>query len=202
MASGPDWVPAACWATPWPSGPWPTWPTQAHAAASAQGYSVGWAQGLRRAAEATRAEAEAAARAIAEDSTRRQAEHDAAIAALTRAASELQSALATITARVEVQATELAWALTEELVGREVQAATGADVVRRVLALSPEGPVARVHLHPDHLAHAAVTDLVTRGIRVVGDATMGRADAVVEVEDHALDLRVESAMSRVRQALG
>ncbi len=174
---------------------------QAHAAASAQGYSVGWAQGLRRAAEATQAAAAAQAEAGELDRGRHEAEHAAAVQALTNAADELHSALAAVTARVEVQATELAWALTQELVGREVQTVSGADVVRRVLALTPEGPIALVHLHPDHVGDPAVADLVTRGVRVVGDPGLGRADAVVEVEDHALDLRVESALARVRQVL-
>ena len=36
---------------------------------------------------------------------------------------------------------------------------------------------------------------------LVADPALGRADAIVELEDHALDLRIDRALQRVRDAL-
>ncbi|WP_162599676.1 hypothetical protein [Nocardioides solisilvae] len=174
---------------------------QARAAAQAQGYTVGWAQGRREAAEEATVAAQEQSERWAEAERERAAEHAAAVAALTAAADQLRTQVASVVERLEVQGTELAWALTTELLGREVAAADGADVVRRVLALAPGGPVARVHLAPGHLGHPAVADLAERGVAVVADPALGPVDAVVEVEDHALDLRLEPALARVREAL-
>lgn len=174
---------------------------QARAAARAQGYTVGWAQGRRESAVEAAVAAQDQAERWADAERRRAEEHAAALAALTAAAEELSTRVAETVQRLEVQGTELAWALTEELLAREVASADGADVVRRVLSLAPTGPVARVHLAPGHLDHAAVADLTARGVAVVGDPALGPLDAVVEVDDHALDLRLEPAMARVREAL-
>lgn len=174
---------------------------QARASARAQGYSVGWAQGRREAAAEARAAAEAEAQRLALAEERRETEHREAVQALVTAAQELRAALAHTTDRVEEQATDLAWALTEQLVGHEVRGATAADVVRRVLELAPSGEVVQVHLHPDHLGDPELTTLKEHGVRCVGDPTMGRLDAVVHVDDHALDLRVSTALVRVREVL-
>ena len=48
---------------------------QPHAAASAQGHSVGWAQGQRKAAEEARVEAEAAAARLAAEEARTESQH-------------------------------------------------------------------------------------------------------------------------------
>ncbi|GGD21380.1 FliH/SctL family protein [Nocardioides daphniae] len=173
---------------------------QARAAAQAQGYSVGWAQGRREAAAEAREVAAVEAERLALAEAKRAAEHRESVQALLDAAAQLRAVLDGAAARVETQATELAWALTEELVGHEVRGAGAADVVRRVLALAPAGEVARVRLHPDHLQAPELAALAD-GTSCVGDPTLGRLDAVVEVDDHALDLRVDTAMTRVREVL-
>ncbi|MFL6107489.1 MAG: FliH/SctL family protein [Marmoricola sp.] len=168
------------------------------AAARSQGYSVGWAEGQRRAreeaaADATRAEQEHVAR---EDA--RVAEHAAALHALAVASDELRAATARVCAAVEHQASELAWELTRELVGHELSIAA-VDVVRRVLTLLPNEPVVAVRLHPDDLAGAV--ELADRGIALVPDPALRRGDALVEAADHVLDLRLDLALGRVRDAL-
>ncbi|QCX28587.1 hypothetical protein [Nocardioides jishulii] len=173
---------------------------QARAAAQAQGYSVGWAQGRREAAAEARVRATAEAERLALAEEQRAAEHRDAVQALLAAAAQLRAVLDGAGARVEAQGTELAWALTEQLVGHEVRGATAADVVRRVLALAPTGEVACVRLHPDHLESPELK-LLADGTRCVADPTLGRLDAVVEVADHAFDLRIDAAMTRVREVL-
>lgn len=174
---------------------------QVRAAAQSQGYAVGWAQGRREAAAEARAAAEAEALRLAGEEERREAEHREAVQALVTAAQELRSTLAGATARIEQQGTDLAWALTEQLVGHELRGATSADVVRRVLDLAPSGETVRVHLHPSHLDDPALTELKEHGVRCVADPDLGRLDAIVHVDDHAYDLRLETAMTRVQEVL-
>lgn len=174
---------------------------QVRAAARAQGYATGWAEGRRDAAEAAAAETRDRAEQHAVAEAARAAEHAAGLAALAAAAEQVRSTLGELTARIEGQATELAWRLTEALVGREVSVASAPDVVRRVLQVLPAEPVARVHLHPALLPAPAVGDLVERGLEVVADPRLDRGDALVETDGSVVDLRVGEALERVREVL-
>lgn len=167
-------------------------------AAGSQGYAVGWAEGQRAARAEAAVEAAAAeqVRRLAED--RRQAEHDAAVTALETAAGHLHLAIAGICATIESQASELAWELTRELVGHELSG-PGIDVVQRALALLPTEPVVRIRMHPDDLVGASA--LTQYGAALVPDHGLQRGDALVEADDHVLDLRLDTALERVRQAL-
>ena len=49
--------------------------------------------------------------------------------------------------------------------------------------------------------HDAVGMLSRAGVRVVPDPGLDPADAVVEVDEQVLDLRLRSALDRVREAL-
>lgn len=173
--------------------------TKAREAARAQGYAVGWAEGRRAAAEQAAAEeAERSARHQAAES-RRQAEHDAAVTALGRAAEQVRGLLDDLAAAVEQQASDLACALTAEILGTHV---ASADVIVRVLQVLPVVPVGRVRLHPAVVPTEAARDLAARGVEVVADATLGRADALVESPDGSVtDLRIDTAMARVREVL-
>lgn len=176
-------------------------------AARAQGYAVGWAQGRREAARVAAQTAAEVARAEAEAQARRDDEHHEGVAALTRAAAELRSLMETTTARLESQGTRLAWELVEALVGHEVRAARSADVVARVLALAPVGELVRVRLHPDHLpapgsgAATAVDELTAQGAVLAADPTLERLDALVELTEGVLDLRISTALERVHEVL-
>jgi len=173
-------------------------------AARSQGYAVGWTEGQRAAREAAQVKAEAveADRSAAEGV--RADEHRAAVAALELAARRLHDTVAGLSATVEEHASALAWELTRELVGHELRSVSGPDVVRRALQLTPTEPVARLRLHPDQLAELTVADLAEladRGITVVPDPTLAWADALVETDDHVIDLRVRTALDRVREVL-
>ncbi|MFC6288139.1 FliH/SctL family protein [Nocardioides sp. GCM10027113] len=168
-------------------------------AARAQGYAVGWAEGRREAeAAAQQLTVDVAARAEAEE-RRREAEHQEALAALAAAATALRERTAEVCAAVDEQAATLALELTTELVGRA--AADAAEhAVRRVVGLLPDHPVARVRLHPDVAATAA--DLREQGVTVVADPSLGRGDALVEADTHVVDLRLDTALDRLREVLG
>lgn len=165
-------------------------------AAGSQGYAVGWAEGQRAARAAAELEAEAVRTEHAAAEARRQVEHAAAVAALNAAAHQVQQSVAGICSTIENQASELAWELTRELVGYELSG-PGIDVLRRVLALAPDEDIVRVRLHPADLG-AAAGDLE---LVVVPDPALDRGDALVEIDDHVLDLRLAPALQRVREAL-
>jgi flagellar assembly protein FliH len=169
------------------------------AAAQAQGYAVGWAKGVRE-AEAAAREARVAEQAQrSRDEARRESEHGAAVAALREAARRLEELTTSTCTRLEDQATELALAVTAEVLGTSAAGQAAEDVVRRALAVLPDEAVATVRLHPS-VARSATTDLPV-GVCVVADPGMGPADALVELSDHVIDLRIEQALARVREAL-
>jgi len=168
------------------------------AAALSQGYAVGWAEGRRAAAvEAAATAATAAAERVVEEA-RREAEHRAAVAALQAAAHEVRASLTGHVALVDATATDLAFALTEELVAHQVGTGSAGDVVRRVLDVLPPDPTATVRLHPAALP-AATQELT--GITVVADPSLAPGDAVVETDSAAVDLRLGTALARIREAL-
>lgn len=173
------------------------------AAARAQGYATGWAEGRREAAAeaaAHRAEVEQQAR---EAEARRQGEHEQAVAALHRAALLLQQQAAATATEIEDQALTLARELTEALVGHELRTAADpvADVVRRSLAVLPQGLPVTVRLAPSVAGDPALETLREQGVTVVPDPSLDVHDALVETTAEAVDLRVATALARLREAL-
>lgn len=175
---------------------------EARDAAQAQGYAVGWAQG-RRTAAAEAAVEEARRVALHEEAeTRREAEHRAALDALGEAAEQVRGLLDDLARAIEAQATDLAWSLTTTVLGLQVAKMGPQDVVTRVLQVLPPAPVGTVRLHPSVAGSSAAQDLLSRGLDVVADPTLGSADALVEaVDGSVVDLRVREAMARVREVL-
>ncbi|SFC32815.1 flagellar assembly protein FliH [Nocardioides terrae] len=173
---------------------------RARTEAQAQGYAIGWARGRRDAAAAAAEQAAADATATAEAEARREAEHRAAVAALASAAEQVRDALAVLQEQVAAEGTDLALALTETLLAREISTLTDADVVRRVLAASP-APAAKVRLHPLVAGSVDAKELADAGLVVVPDPTLDTADAVVEGDGSVTDLRIGAAMERLREAL-
>lgn len=175
---------------------------RAWVAARSQGYAVGYSDGRRKAAATAAGVARelAAERAAADE--QRQQEHAAAMSALRAAAEHLRELVSATCAGIEEQATGLALALTEELVGHELRTDAPADVVRRVLQVLPGGGVnVLVRLHPTTLGSAASGELSGEGVRLMADSTLGVHDAVVELADRVLRLDVGGALERVREVL-
>lgn len=167
-------------------------------AARTQGYAVGWAEGRRAAVAAAGLEASAVTEQLAEDRRRQEQEHQETLEALRSLATELRAAMHETCTIVEGQAAELALQLTQELVGARA-ADAGSHAVARVTSLLPEHPVVRARLHPDVAASAR--SLVDAGVQVVADPGLGRADAVAETDTGVLDLRINTALERLREVL-
>jgi flagellar assembly protein FliH len=175
----------------------------ARTAARSQGYAVGWAQGRREAADEAALTARSHEQQLAEERRRWATQQKAALDALQRAADGLLRATEQAQAEVRAQAVDLARELTEAMVGHELRATpdTAADVVARVLAAGPADRPFVVRLHPDVADSSAVGMLSESGVRVVPEAGLAPFDAVVEVDGQVLDLRLRSALERVREVL-
>jgi len=172
-------------------------------AARAQGYAVGWAEGRRAAEAEARIEAEAVAEQVQRADAARAAEHSAAVAALREAATLLMDFAGEAREAVAAQAVELATELTETILGCTLAATddTGALAVRRAVTASGNEPLTRLWLNPADLPSDSVAALREAGVQVLADASLSRGDALAELDDHVLDLRVATAMERVRVAL-
>lgn len=174
---------------------------QAQAAARAQGYARGWAEG-RRAAELHAAGQRAEVRAEERRSEeRREAEHRAAVAALAAAAARLDEAVAVVCDQVEAQALELTARVTEAVVGHELAVATnpGLDAVRRGLTLTQGDALVRVRVRPED--HSPELAALAGAATVVADATLPAGDAVLETVAGVIDARVSTAVARVTELL-
>ncbi|WP_148615848.1 FliH/SctL family protein [Nocardioides rubriscoriae] len=171
-------------------------------AARARGYSIGWAQGRQQAAAEAREVALQVARDAAEAEARRRVEHEQALAALVRAAQAFQESAAEVASRLEDRCLDLAYELTEALVGHQLRTSPEpvADLARRVLTVLPDGVVALVRVHPARALELR-EHLVATGATVVDDATLGPDDAVVETSTTMVDLAIGTALERVRGAL-
>jgi flagellar assembly protein FliH len=172
-------------------------------AARAQGYSVGWAEGRREALELAAVTATMVQQRQLQDELRRDQEHETAVAALVAAAAALQAAAQDVATRIADQAVELAFDLTRTIVAHELSVETnpGAAVVSRVLSMLPDDPTTVVRLHPTVVHGDAAAALAEHGVRLVVDPDLARHDAVVETDRNAIDLRVGTALERLREAL-
>ncbi len=175
----------------------------AQAAARAQGYAIGWAEGRREAAAVARGVADRAVAQAREQELHRTTEHRRAVEALLQAALLLHDSVETACTSVEDRAVRLAMELTEHLVGHELAVAAdpGADVIARVLALMPRDPVTLLHLCPAEVPTAAVPELAALGVEVVADSSLPPGDALLVADDHVVDLRVSTALARLREVL-
>jgi flagellar assembly protein FliH len=174
---------------------------EARAQAYEEGYAIGWARGRQDGRTAAATAAEQAEQQRQQSEARREAEHQAAITALRQAAQQVRGLLTELCTSIEEQGTELAWALTETLLGREISVVTDGDVVRRVLAVLPGSPTATVRLHPQVAGSVDAKELLDVGVVIVPDTALAPADAVVEAEGSVTDLRIGSAMERLREVL-
>lgn len=166
-----------------------------------QGFVLGRAEARAEVEAAAAAEAARARSARLAAEQRQAQEHAAGVAALESAAVQVRDLLQELTARIEAQATDLAFALVDTIMAREAAAATPADVVRRVLQVLPATTTATVRLHPSIVSTGVVQDLLTLGLAVVADETLEPADALVESDGSVVDLRISAAMARVREVL-
>ena len=164
-----------------------------------QGYLDGHEQGLKTGYE-TGYEA-GHAQALADIS----AHLSGALAALTAAARTLAQADAVTLAELDEQATALAVAVAEAVIGHELATAAdpGADALARALAFAPDRGDLVARLHPDDVAALGTVDGLVPGreVAIVADAGVHPGGCIIEVGACTIDAQIEPAIERVKAAL-
>jgi len=163
-----------------------------------RGHAAGYAAGLRMAERdlaVRRAELEAEAAAVAEESRRRV---ESALAALDAAAARLDARVAPVLAEADRALAVAAFELATAILDRE-PVATPAEALDRALALAGDWEPRRIRLHPADLV--ALGPAAPAGLELVADPVVAAGDAVVEFSDGELDARLDSALARARAAL-
>jgi len=159
--------------------------------AAEQGYRDGYEAGL---AEARQVEAA------------RIDELRVAAGAMARAADALTAAQADALARVEAMIPEIAFELTELMLGRELAVTQnpGRDAIIRALSLTPDngGPVT-VRLNPRDAELVGDLGDVAGGrpLNIVADVQIGPGDCIAEADSARIDATLAAALDRVRKAL-
>jgi flagellar assembly protein FliH len=181
----------------------------AREAARATGYAEGWAQGQRAARVAAQAMADQAAANEQAAAQARAAGARRALAALAKAAADLDARRAPALAAVEDAILSAAVEVAEAIVGYEISRAEDRPVaaIRRGLAGVPEGGPVTVRVHPDDHralveAGGSAYEADGRAITVRPDAALAPGDAVAECGVVSVDATIATAVARVREVLG
>jgi flagellar assembly protein FliH len=179
------------------------------AEAQAAGYATGWAQGRREADIVAQADRDQLLAAAHELTAQHQAAASAALRALAAAGAGLERRALPLAADLEDAVVRTAFALAEAILGRELAVAAnpGRDALARVLALASAGRPVVVRLNPaDHallcedgtVAH----EIDGRTVTLVADGSLASGDAVATCDATEIDARLDTALARVKEALG
>jgi flagellar assembly protein FliH len=176
------------------------------ATARAEGYSTGWAQGIREARAATAAARERAGAELDRVLAGRDAQARQALTALRAAADQVRATTvqrldevldATLTAAVELAEALAGAVLATDLVESARQG------LRRVLAEVPAAVPVLVRLNPADLAELETAAELAPGMDVtlVADPAVERGGAVAETSVSTVDATLAAAVRRVRAEL-
>jgi flagellar assembly protein FliH len=177
---------------------------RSRAAARAQGFAAGWAEGLRASAARAAEEHDAQVRVFDEHAATFLAAQRSALSAVETAARRCSEAADAVQRELAATAVDLALQLVEAILGRELATAVdpGADAVRRALVGVPVDVPLVVRLHPADLSVLDRGCVGEHSASFVADPSLSRGDAVVETESGVVDATVSGALARVREVLG
>lgn len=173
------------------------------AAARAQGYSVGWAEGCRAAGAKAQRQAEDLARSEEQQARRREDEQRCAVDALESAIASSRTAFAGTAAALEERIVDIALQVAEAVIGRELSSTDdpGREALERALTVAPVGSAVTVRMHPADRAALGPDVLDGRAVTVVDDSSLQRGDAIAETDHTVVDACIASALDRVREVL-
>ncbi len=177
------------------------------AAGYAAGYASGYAAGAREAARAAELEAERVRAELLLAESRREGDHQAALATLAAAARAAADRALPVLVEAEQALLAAAVDLATAVLGRELSDAetSARAALGRVLAAAPGAGLHTMRLHPADLAtlHAAGVDVdpTLTGVQLVADPSLAPGDAVGEFPEGVLDARIGAALDRARTEL-
>jgi flagellar assembly protein FliH len=177
---------------------------RARAAGMAQGYAAGWAEGRRRAQEASDQAAAERAAADQQAAAQLRADQQALVTSLGDAVARCDAVLAERQELLATEAVDLGLRIAEAILGRELATMTdaGAEALRRALAQVPPTVTATVRLSPADAAALDPAEIAGRPVTVVADPSVAAGGAVLETDVSTVDAGLETALARVREALG
>lgn len=168
-----------------------------------QGHALGFAEGLRDAAVQARREAERAEAARQAALADELANVDAARVALLRAADAMSAQTGTLAGvareRIWTLAVELAETLLDAELSDAVRSARAA--AGRAVRAAADEPSPILVLSAADLAVLRSTGGLPDGFTVEASDTLSRGDAIVRLPEGLIDLRLDAALRRVRDAL-
>lgn len=153
----------------------------------AEGLRQGLAEGMRQAADAARSDI------------------SFALTALHAAIEDLHRRDAVGVDEVTAEVIDLAMAIAEIIVGREIDAAIdpGRDALVRALALAPDRGAVVARFHPADLQRLGDVTAPTAGrdVQFVPDPSVGPGGCLMDVGAARIDAQIPAALDRVRAAL-
>lgn len=165
-----------------------------HAQAMDRGYEEGFAEGLARAAREAELARSAASQRI-----------EAALAGLGNAVIEMRDAGLHLRSDIQKSAPRLAFALLEQLLGRELELAAnpGREAILRTLAHDSGTLPATIRLNPtDVETLGEIADLgLGREVFIIADPHVLSGGALVEIGSTTLDGQIDTALERVKKIL-
>jgi flagellar assembly protein FliH len=157
--------------------------------------SSAWAAGYADGLELARTQAE-------RDSEQTRTTLGLAEKALSDAATRAATAFELERRRLECAAVELAFALTEAILARELELSRspGEEAITRALGESPLGGQLIVRLNPTDIETIGNPARSNGARRIVADPSIGAGGCILEVGSTVVDARIETALERVRRA--
>jgi flagellar assembly protein FliH len=170
-----------------------------------EGFEIGYAEGVARAAEEAQQAADVERDRAMLVEQRMQAMVDSSAAVLMRSAEELALRQAANLGDVEDLLLDAAYDLATVLVGRELQSVSEPvrDAIRRALTMVPDDGSVTVFVHPVDLENlAAIEDFAPgRPIRIAADPNVEPGSCTVNVGATHVDASLGAALARVREVL-
>jgi flagellar assembly protein FliH len=157
----------------------------------AAAWDAGYADGLQRAQLNAEGEAEQARTTLG-----------LAQLALTEATTRAAAAFALERHTLECAAVELAFALTESILARELELvrSPGEEAIVRAIGEAPPNGEMVVRLNPGDVETIGDQVRPDGSPRIVADPAVGPGGCILEVGTTVVDARIETALERVRQA--
>ena len=133
----------------------------------------------------------------------RNAQLDAALAALDAAARDLHARAIPTIEQVQDVLVASALELAEAILGRELMDTKNSAraALARVLDHADPRTLLTVRMNPDDIAELDAAGRPASGVEIIADDTIARGDALGDFSDGYLDARIQTALARARAAL-
>lgn len=168
-----------------------------------QGHAAGYASGLRAAAREAEARLIELNTETAAMLSERNAQLDAALAALESAARELHARAIPTIEQVQDVLVASAIDLAEAILGYELNDApvSAKAALARVIGHADPRMLLTVRMNSHDIAELDAAGREASSVEIVADDTIARGDAVGDFTDGYLDARIQTALARARAAL-